>query len=180
MPCKNQEQDKSKSEEEGENKFCFEVNDFPTVEHPKHGLVNPIDNELEKVLPVWEMDCPPVENVLKLPTFPDGSLNISRESILQKFEPLQQDDEFAEWTEFWEWINELSDADLWDFHHKISSQLVGANGMVPTFNVIISHMTGSHNNVLLLGSTVQLLLQLFMFVPTWGKAKCHCWSLLQF
>ena len=150
-----------------ENELCYIASEFPLTEEPKHSLIDPLNPSMETAVPVWEIDCPPVENVLKL----DPVENHSRDAILEKFEPLRQDGEFTAWKEFWEWMNALSDEKLKQFHEKVSAQLPKANGLVPSFNVIISRMTGSHNNVILLGSTSQAAAAVFYVCPYMGKSK---------
>ena len=145
----------------------YVVSNFEREENPVHTLLDPCRLTLKTSVGVWEVDCPPVPNILHL----EETSDFSRDEILNLFQPLYDDREFKEWEEFWSWINGLSDEDLKTFHEKISVQLPKGNGRVACFSPIISRMTGSHNNVLILGSTVQAAAAVFYVAPYMGKSK---------
>ena len=114
---------------------------------------------------VWETArplCSPLLNIDEL----------SKEAIVEKIKTLLKDElELRNWQQFWDWLQDSSEESIIDFYKTISSQLDSANGNIPSFNSIISYMTGSHNNIELLGSRVQAAGATFYICPYMAKDK---------
>ena len=56
-------------------------------------------------------------------------------------------------------------------HAQEAKELANANGRIPAFNVHLRSLTGSHNNVVLLGSKEQAAGAIFYICPYMGKKK---------
>ena len=147
----------------------YKVEEIPLSSEPiLHKMINPVDPTLSTTVTVWETSRPLAEPILDLPT----DTELSRKAVLAKFRTcLEPCDNFASWDDFWKWAEELSDEELFRFYADMKSKLLTANGKIPTFNVHLRCLTGSHNNILLLGSADQAAGAVFYICPYMGKKK---------
>ena len=142
-------------------------------EEPTFSLIDPIDPTLSENVVVWETARP------KTNLFPDDQA-MDQEQIIAMFENfLGGNIEFQNWEEFWKWLQELPIEELQEFYNHVSQQVTNANGMVPSFNDIISYTTASHNNLELLGSNGQASAAVFYICPYLAKMKLQLLECLE-
>ena len=167
----NEEYDSNKDE-----KLSYKVG--PVVQTPGSDLYlvdDFLNNSMPSTVMAWEIKCPEINAENMFPGCKRGEsteTSISRADILANFKNLlEHDNELSGWNTFQDWLQKLPEEDLRKFYRELYDLLERANGYVPCFNVMISHLTGSHNNVVLLGSTDQASGAIFYMCPYMGKKK---------
>ena len=136
---------------------------------PTHNMVDPLHAKSDLTVIAWEIARPQVVPCIAL-----EQENLCVASIKEKFRTcLFPCDEFASWMEFRRWLDGLSDDETVRFCEDMAKQLANANGRMPAFNVQLKCLTGSHNNVVLLGSTEQAAGAVFHICPCMGKKNCR-------
>jgi hypothetical protein len=95
---------------------------------------------------------------------------------------LKNDPAYNEKSKLWEWLNNGPIAQVARFFCEIVSRLKDINLYVVEHSPIISYCTGSHNNVVNLGSSEQAKGAMFYITPYLTKNKIaleHCLTVLQ-
>ena len=74
---------------------------------------------------------------------------------------------------FWSWAEQTPIHDLTEFCNQVHKELLskGGNGYIATYNPLLSYLTGSHNNLSLLGSHDQAKSAIFYLCPYLCKNK---------
>ena len=161
------------------NRDIYLVEAIQVNNSPIYKTTDATDGTLPDNVIVWETNRPLANNILELPEGTDPS----RHNVLQHLHSLlDTHPDFKTWTGFWTWLNNQADSNLFLWMDDLTERLQLANGFVPSFNPIISFLTGSHNNVELLGSTDQAVGAVFYICPYMNKDKealAECLSVLQ-
>ena len=127
-----------------------------------------VDGELSNCVIVWETDRPFADSILG----EESIRSLTRDELAQRFRTtLYSSEEFLSWDSFWAWFDSLDEEGLKQYYDRVREELKRANGRVPTFNVHLKNLSGSHNNVLLLGSVDQAAGAVFYICPYMGKKK---------
>jgi len=134
---------------------------------PKYKMVDPLHTTTNHSVVAWEIARPEVVPCILL-----EDTQLSPANIKEKFRTcLHPCDEFRSWISFHKWLDDLSDDETLRFYEDMVKQLAVANGRIPAFNVHLKCLTGSHNNVVLLGSMEQAAGAVFYICPYMGKKK---------
>lgn len=120
---------------------------------------------------MWETDRP----WMALPHFLKGEyVPLKRDSFVDNLKHcLQEATPFNKsHSAFWTWIKEeATDKQLEEVFTELKEKHSTGNGYTAAFNPALSFCTGSHNNVVLLGSLAQAKSAMFYLIPYQGKNK---------